>query len=82
MDIWLYAVEPYVRGSELLAKQCVAIGVNLEEVDAHGQTALFWAAARGNMVVVDFLLQLGFEINLRDYASKTTLFFERAAFLA
>eukprot|EP00439_Symbiodinium_sp_Y106_P049426 s6406_g6.t1 len=50
------------RGSEMLAKQCVGMGVNLEEVDVYGQTPLFWAAARGNMVVVNFLLQLGFEV--------------------
>ncbi|CAE7705208.1 ANKRD65 [Symbiodinium sp. CCMP2592] len=63
------------RGSELLAKQCVAMGVNLEEVDVYGQTPLFWAASRGNMAVVDFLLRLGFEVNYRDYARKTALFF-------
>ena len=63
------------RGSEMLAKQCVGMGVNLEEVDVYGQTPLFWAAARGNMVVVNFLLQLGFEVNYRDYARKTALFF-------
>ena len=43
------------RGSEMLAKQCVGMGVNLEEVDVYGQTPLFWAAARGNMLVVQFL---------------------------
>ena len=53
------------RGSEMLAKQCVGMGVNLEEVDVYGQTPLFWAAARGNMLVVQFLLQLGFEVLLR-----------------
>ncbi|OLP79172.1 hypothetical protein AK812_SmicGene40568 [Symbiodinium microadriaticum] len=63
------------RGSELLAKQCVAMGVDLEEEDVHGQTPLFYAAARGNMVVVKFLLNLGFEINWRDNARKTALFF-------
>ena len=63
------------RGSELLAKQCVAMGVDLEEEDVHGQTPLFYAAARGNMVVVKFLLNLGFEINYRDNAKKTALFF-------
>ena len=63
------------RGSELLAKQCVAMGVDLEEEDVHGQTPLFWAAARGNMAVVKFLLNLGFEINYRDNARKTALFF-------
>ena len=51
------------------------MGVNLEEVDVYGQTPLFWAAARGNMVVAHFLLQLGFEVNYRDYARKTALFF-------
>ena len=63
------------RGSELLAKQCVAMGVDLEEEDVHGQTPLFYAAARGNMVVVKFLLNLGFEINWRDNARKTALIF-------
>ncbi|CAE7873193.1 ANKRD65 [Symbiodinium microadriaticum] len=63
------------RGSELLAKQCVAMGVDLEEEDVHGQTPLFYAAARGNMAVVKFLLNLGFEINYRDNARKTALFF-------
>ena len=62
------------RGSELLAKQCVAMGVDLEEEDVHGQTPLFWAAARGNLAVVKFLLNLGFEINYRDNARKTALF--------
>ena len=52
------------RGSEVLAKQCVGMGVNLEEVDVYGQTPLFWAAARGNMVVAHFLLQLGFRSQL------------------
>jgi len=59
------------RGSELLAKQCAARGVNLEEEDVYGQTPLFWAASRGNMAVVKFLLNLGFEINYRDTARKT-----------
>ena len=55
------------RGSELLAKQCVAMGVDLEEEDVHGQTPLFWAAARGNMAVVKFLLNLGhFQVPLLD----------------
>ena len=52
------------------------MGVNLEEEeDVHGQTPLFYAAARGNMAVVKFLLNLGFEINYRDNARKTALFF-------
>ena len=63
------------RGSELLAKQCIEMGVNLEEVDLHGQTPLFWAAKRGNLVIVKFLLNLGFEVNFRDKARKTALFF-------
>ncbi|CAE7633168.1 ANKRD65 [Symbiodinium sp. CCMP2592] len=63
------------RGSELLARQCIEMGVNLEEVDVHGQTPLFWAAARGNLVIVKFLLNLGFEVNFRDKARKTALFF-------
>ena len=70
-----FAAARRCRGSELLAKQCVAMGVNLEEEDVHGQTPLFWAAARGNMPVVKFLLNLGFEINYRDTARKTALFF-------
>ena len=36
------------------------MGVNLEEIDLHGQTPLFWAAKRGNMMMVKFLLNLGF----------------------
>ncbi|CAE7194118.1 ANKRD65 [Symbiodinium sp. CCMP2592] len=63
------------RGSEMLAKQCVAMGVDLEDIDVYGQTPLFWAASRGNMLVVQFLFQLGFEVNFRDYARKTALFF-------
>ena len=51
------------------------MGVDLEEKDVHGQTPLFYAAARGNMAVVKFLLNLGFEINYRDNARKTALFF-------
>ena len=62
------------RGCELLAKQCIEMGVNLEEVDLHGQTPLFYAAARGNLVIVKFLLNLGFEVNFRDKARKTALF--------
>ncbi|CAE7705251.1 ANKRD65 [Symbiodinium sp. CCMP2592] len=62
------------RGSELLARQCIEMGVNLEEVDVHGQTPLFWAAARGNLVIVKFLLNLGFEVNFRDKARKSALF--------
>ena len=62
------------RGSEQLARQCIEMGVNLEEVDLHGQTPLFWAAARGNLVIAKFLLNLGFEVNFRDYARKTALF--------
>ena len=58
-----------------MAKQCIEMGVNLEEVDLHGQTPLFWAAARGNLVIVKFLLNLGFEVNFRDKARKTALFF-------
>ena len=48
------------RGSEPLARQCIEMGVNLEEIDLHGQTPLFWAAKRGNMMMVKFLLNLGF----------------------
>ncbi|CAE7194153.1 GAUT3 [Symbiodinium sp. CCMP2592] len=59
----------------MLAKQCVAMGVDLEDIDVYGQTPLFWAASRGNMLVVQFLFQLGFEVNFRDYARKTALFF-------
>ena len=63
------------RGCEELAKQCVAMGINLEEVDLNGQTPLFWAAKRGNTVMVKFLLNLGFTVNFRDKARKTALFF-------
>ncbi|CAE7938749.1 ANKRD65, partial [Symbiodinium sp. KB8] len=63
------------RGSEPLARQCIAMGVNLEEVDLNGQTPLFWAAKRGNMVMIKFLLNLGFEVNFRDKTRKTALFF-------
>ena len=63
------------RGREELAKQCVAMGINLEEVDLNGQTPLFWAAKRGNIVMVKFLLNLGFTVNFRDKARKTALFF-------
>ena len=41
----------------------------------HGQTPLFWATARGNLVIVKLLLNLGFEVNFRDKARKTALFF-------
>ncbi|CAE7632995.1 ANKRD65, partial [Symbiodinium necroappetens] len=63
------------RGCEELAKQCIAMGINLEEVDLNGQTPLFWAAKRGNIVMVKFLLNLGFTVNFRDKARKTALFF-------
>ena len=63
------------RGSEQLARQCIEMGVNLEEVDLHGQTPLFGAAARGNLVIAKLLLNLGFEVNYRDYTRKTALFF-------
>ena len=51
------------------------MGLNLEELDKHGQTPLFWAAARGNIVMVKFLMNLGFEVNFRDFARKSALFF-------
>ena len=63
------------RGSESLARQCIVMGLNLEELDKHGQTPLFWAAARGNIVMVKFLMNLGFEVNFRDFARKSALFF-------
>ncbi|CAE7343311.1 unnamed protein product, partial [Symbiodinium necroappetens] len=63
------------RGSEPLARQCIAMGVNLEEVDLNGQTPLFWAAKRGNLVMIKFLLNLGFSVNYRDKTRKTALFF-------
>ncbi|CAE7853657.1 Ankrd17, partial [Symbiodinium microadriaticum] len=63
------------RGCEELAKQCIAMRINLEEVDLNGQTPLFWAAKRGNLVMIKLLLNVGFEVNFRDKARKTALFF-------
>eukprot|EP00439_Symbiodinium_sp_Y106_P063000 s813_g9.t1 len=49
------------RGCVLLAKLCIREGVDVEQVDTNQQTALFWAAAYGNLAMVEFLLNFGFE---------------------
>ncbi|CAE7648336.1 IFI30, partial [Symbiodinium sp. CCMP2456] len=57
------------------AMQCIEMGANLDGVDLHSQIPLLWAAAPGNMVIVKFLLNPDFEVNVRDKARKTALFF-------
>ncbi|CAE7705313.1 Surf2 [Symbiodinium sp. CCMP2592] len=63
------------RGCVLLAKLCIRQGVDLEQVDTNQQTPLFWAAASGNLAMLEFLLNFGFEVNFRDLNRKTALFF-------
>lgn len=63
------------RGSVLLAQVCIKQGVDLQHSDDNRQTPLFWAAACGNLAMVEFLLNFGFEVNYRDLNRKTALFF-------
>ena len=63
------------RGSEILGRRAVRMGVALAEVDTNQQTPLFYAASRGNLPMVRFLLNLGFEVNFRDCWKETALFY-------
>ncbi|OLP86157.1 Potassium channel AKT1 [Symbiodinium microadriaticum] len=63
------------RGCVLLAQLCIKQGVDLEQSDDNQQTPLFWAAACGNLAMVEFLLNFGFQVNYRDLNRKTALFF-------
>ena len=48
----------------MLAKDCIGKGVDLAQIGFHRQTPLFWAAARGNLVMVKFCLSLGVKIKV------------------
>ena len=62
------------RGSEILGRRAVRMGVDLAEVDLNEQTPLFYAAAYGNLTIVRFLLNLGYHVNWRDSWRETALF--------
>ena len=51
------------------------MGVDLNGVDSNKQTPLYHAAARGNMTMVRFLLNHGFEVNFTDRWNETASFY-------
>jgi ankyrin repeat protein len=55
------------------AKGLIASGVDVNAIDAFGQTALSWAAAAGNTNVVKLLLDNGATVNFRDQDGWTPL---------
>ncbi|OEH77926.1 dhhc zinc finger domain-containing protein [Cyclospora cayetanensis] len=56
-------------GCKLLQHQ----GVSLEEQDDMGQTALLWAARRGSLPIIQWLLSKGANLNHRDHVGGTVL---------
>ncbi|XP_026192458.1 uncharacterized protein LOC34618150 [Cyclospora cayetanensis] len=48
-------------------------GVSLEEQDDMGQTALLWAARRGSLPIIQWLLSKGANLNHRDHVGGTVL---------
>ncbi|MBL8992541.1 MAG: ankyrin repeat domain-containing protein [Spirochaetia bacterium] len=48
-------------------------GVNVNEKDQYGQTALMGAASRGQVEVVRFILKVSADVNVRDKSGRTAL---------
>lgn len=48
-------------------------GANIDSVDEHGKTALWWAAFNGKLELVSFLIANGANPNLPDQQEKTPL---------
>ncbi|OLP86158.1 hypothetical protein AK812_SmicGene32763 [Symbiodinium microadriaticum] len=51
--------------------QRIGMGMNLEEVDVHGQIPPFWAATKGKVAETEFRLS-GLEVNFRNHNNKPT----------
>ncbi|CAE7680618.1 unnamed protein product [Symbiodinium necroappetens] len=51
--------------------QRIGMGMNLEEVDVHGQIPPFWAATKGKVAENEFRLS-GLEVNFRNHNNKQT----------
>lgn len=67
-DVWLSAARYLDQG-------CMAVlvrhGANLQTTDEYGQTALHYAAAEGNVTVMEFLANAGASFVARDCEDKT-----------
>ena len=51
-------------------KALLTHGANVNARDAHGQTALMWAAARNNGEAIRVLVEFGGDINIRTSRSE------------
>ncbi|CAO2204181.1 unnamed protein product [Urochloa humidicola] len=61
------------RGDDLLLHQLLKRGLDPNESDNHGHTALHIAASKGNEQCVKLLLDYGADPNVRDYQGKVPL---------
>lgn len=66
----MWAVE---KGCDCVVKKGLEIGINIENLDNKGWNAMMYAAKRGNMNVINWLLEYGGELNrTTDDGSKST----------
>jgi ankyrin repeat protein len=57
-----------------IGRMLLTAGADVNTLDAYGQTALHWAAYRGNLNFVDLLLEAGIRLNIRDDDGRTALY--------
>uniref|UniRef100_A0A8C4QSI5 SAM domain-containing protein n=1 Tax=Eptatretus burgeri TaxID=7764 RepID=A0A8C4QSI5_EPTBU len=59
------------EGSEKLLQRLLEYGVNLNQADCKGWTALFWAASRGHVSAVSILISAGADANHTDHVGSS-----------
>ncbi|KPA37290.1 hypothetical protein FLAG1_09900 [Fusarium langsethiae] len=61
------------KGNEVIVKQLLANGANIESRDKSGQTLLSWAAKYGNEAIVRLLLKKGADLESKDESDRMPL---------